>query len=304
MDGTLGGGGYPRRSGAAPDGHAGGDRSGPGGAQAARDRLGEAGGTPPHLVHGAYGDLAEILRGLGIERVHGILLDLGVSSPQPGCGRARLLVREGRTTRHADGSDARSDRAGAPARAGCGGARGGDLRRWARRRYAKKIARLVKEAVRVDRVKTTTDPSGARRAGDPAGGAAEIEDSPGDLHVPGAADRGQRRGNRAAGGAARAVPGAAGAGGGARSSASTRSRIDWSRTGSGIWRGRRRCRRLAEQAGERDGAGLHAGDAAADLRGGRRGGAQTARPVGAAAGLRVDGGAERAGGPDEIWPED
>ena len=34
------------------------------------------------LVHGNFGDLAEILDGLGIEKVDGMLFDLGVSSPQ------------------------------------------------------------------------------------------------------------------------------------------------------------------------------------------------------------------------------
>ena len=34
------------------------------------------------IVHGAFGTLADELAGLGIGRVHGILLDLGVSSPQ------------------------------------------------------------------------------------------------------------------------------------------------------------------------------------------------------------------------------
>ena len=34
------------------------------------------------VVHGAFGRLAEILAEIGIKRVHGVLLDLGVSSPQ------------------------------------------------------------------------------------------------------------------------------------------------------------------------------------------------------------------------------
>jgi len=34
------------------------------------------------ILHGAFGRLAELLRSVGITRVHGILLDLGVSSPQ------------------------------------------------------------------------------------------------------------------------------------------------------------------------------------------------------------------------------
>jgi 16S rRNA (cytosine1402-N4)-methyltransferase len=34
------------------------------------------------IVHGAFGRVAELLRALGISRVNGILLDLGISSPQ------------------------------------------------------------------------------------------------------------------------------------------------------------------------------------------------------------------------------
>jgi len=34
------------------------------------------------IIHGAFGRLAELLRAAGVTRVHGILLDLGVSSPQ------------------------------------------------------------------------------------------------------------------------------------------------------------------------------------------------------------------------------
>jgi 16S rRNA (cytosine1402-N4)-methyltransferase len=34
------------------------------------------------IIHGAFGRLAEVLAGVGITRVHGILLDLGISSPQ------------------------------------------------------------------------------------------------------------------------------------------------------------------------------------------------------------------------------
>jgi 16S rRNA (cytosine1402-N4)-methyltransferase len=34
------------------------------------------------IIHGAFGRLAELLESAGVKRVHGILLDLGVSSPQ------------------------------------------------------------------------------------------------------------------------------------------------------------------------------------------------------------------------------
>src|SRR5690349_20568789 len=34
------------------------------------------------IIHGAFGQLATLLKDIGVTRVHGILLDLGVSSPQ------------------------------------------------------------------------------------------------------------------------------------------------------------------------------------------------------------------------------
>ena len=45
---------------------------------AARERLGDR----ARLVHGDYADLPQILRDLNVDQVDGILLDLGVSSPQ------------------------------------------------------------------------------------------------------------------------------------------------------------------------------------------------------------------------------
>src|SRR5438105_15058453 len=39
-------------------------------------------GLPVSLVHAAYCDLRRVLDGLGIDRVHGVVLDLGLSSDQ------------------------------------------------------------------------------------------------------------------------------------------------------------------------------------------------------------------------------
>ena len=45
-------------------------------------RLDGVSGAKVVLVHGCHGSIAEIVRGKGIGEVDGILLDLGVSSPQ------------------------------------------------------------------------------------------------------------------------------------------------------------------------------------------------------------------------------
>jgi 16S rRNA (cytosine1402-N4)-methyltransferase len=156
VDGTLGGGGHAA---ALLDRHptarlVGIDRD-PAALAAARSYLGDRAGRA-RLIHGAYGDLPAILRDLGIERVHAILLDLGVSSPQldvaergfsfarPGPLDMRMDPTRGRTAlellRELDLE-----------------ALGGAIAELGEERHAKKIARLVKEAVRADKVHTTTE---------------------------------------------------------------------------------------------------------------------------------------------------
>lgn len=83
VDGTVGGGGHARGilSATAPDGILVGiDRDDD--ALAESGRVLEPFGTRKLLVKGDYADLEEILSRLGIERVDGIVLDLGVSSHQ------------------------------------------------------------------------------------------------------------------------------------------------------------------------------------------------------------------------------
>ena len=46
------------------------------------ERLGRVSGVCLTLVHGCHGSIAQIVRGEGIDAVDGVLLDLGVSSPQ------------------------------------------------------------------------------------------------------------------------------------------------------------------------------------------------------------------------------
>jgi len=108
------------------------------------------------LVHGEYSDLAQILAGQGIARVDGILLDLGVSSPQlDQPERGFSFARPGPL-------DMRMDPTSGPTAL--------DLLRetfvddladliasFGEERHAKKIARLIKEALAADRLHTTTD---------------------------------------------------------------------------------------------------------------------------------------------------
>ena len=79
VDGTLGGAGHARALlDRCPTIRLVGIDRDPAALEAARIRLGDQ----ATLVHGAYADLASILRELNIDHVDGILLDLGVSSPQ------------------------------------------------------------------------------------------------------------------------------------------------------------------------------------------------------------------------------
>ena len=54
-----------------------------------------AGITDPRftILHGAFGRLAQLLEGAGVTRVHGILLDLGMSSPQLEAGERGFSFR-------------------------------------------------------------------------------------------------------------------------------------------------------------------------------------------------------------------
>lgn len=108
------------------------------------------------LVHGTYGDLARILAELGATRVDGILLDLGVSSPQldvaergfsfarPGPLDMRMDPTSGPTALDLLRDTFVDDLADLIATLG-------------EERHARKIARLIKEALAADRLHTTTD---------------------------------------------------------------------------------------------------------------------------------------------------
>jgi 16S rRNA (cytosine1402-N4)-methyltransferase len=83
VDGTLGGAGHAAQIlGAAPAARLIGVDRDPAALAASRAALASFGEDRSTLVHGTYGELPRILDELGVARVDGILLDLGVSSPQ------------------------------------------------------------------------------------------------------------------------------------------------------------------------------------------------------------------------------
>ena len=113
-------------------------------------------GDRAQLVHGSFGDVGEILAGFGIAKVEGFILDLGVSSPQlDHADRGFSFSKEGPL-------DMRMDPTRGPTALDLiTDTEQEDLAELisdlGEERYAKRIARLIKEAVREDRVHTTTE---------------------------------------------------------------------------------------------------------------------------------------------------
>jgi 16S rRNA (cytosine1402-N4)-methyltransferase len=159
VDGTLGGAGHASQLVArAPGARLIGIDRDPSALAAGRTALGGAAGQVD-VVHGTYADLPRILGELGISVVDGILLDLGVSSPQldvaergvsftrpgpldmrmdPTSGRTALeLLRDSSTEEIAD-----------------------LLHTLGEERHARRIARAIHEALAADRLRTTTDLAG------------------------------------------------------------------------------------------------------------------------------------------------
>jgi 16S rRNA (cytosine1402-N4)-methyltransferase len=161
IDGTVGGAGHATLLlGGAPAARLIGIDRDPAALAASREALAPAGaGDRVQLVHGEYGDLPRIVAELGAGPVDGILLDLGVSSPQldvaergfsftrPGPldmrmdptsgGTALDLVRDRSTHELAD-----------------------LLFTLGEERHARKIARAIHEALAAGRLATTTDLAG------------------------------------------------------------------------------------------------------------------------------------------------
>jgi 16S rRNA (cytosine1402-N4)-methyltransferase len=154
VDCTVGGGGHASEIAGvlAPPGRLIGIDRDPAALAAAGARLGE-GAT---LVHGELGNVREILAGLGIRKVDGLLADLGVSSPQlDQAERGFSFAKEGPLDMRMDPTRGQTalellHTLDVDALATVLGELGEE-------RYAKRLARMIKEAVREDRIATTTD---------------------------------------------------------------------------------------------------------------------------------------------------
>ena len=152
VDGTVGGGGHASAILAVPGTRVLGIDRDPAALAAARERLGDR----AQLVHGELGDIAPILAAAQISQVDGLLLDLGVSSHQLDVAeRGFSFSREGPLDMRMDPT--RGQTALELLRDLDVDALGALLRDLGEERHAKKIARLVKEAIRADQIHTTTE---------------------------------------------------------------------------------------------------------------------------------------------------
>ena len=190
VDGTLGGGGHarawPPRVGR--DGLVIGIDRDPAAIETAVERLG---GLPVKLVQANFCDLPEVLEQLEIEKVDGVLLDLGLSSDQ-------LADRSRGFSFSSDGPlDLRFDpMSGEPARRLINRLSVEHLTqlisRYGEERYSPRIARAIVERRRraADRDGRRIGRIGSRLRADPA---RRPPDRPGHADVSGPADRGERR---------------------------------------------------------------------------------------------------------------
>ncbi|MDB4961509.1 MAG: S-adenosyl-methyltransferase MraW [Myxococcales bacterium] len=156
VDGTLGGAGHAAALLAAvPTTSLIGIDRDPAALEAAREKLAPF-GDRVRLVHGEYADMPQLLADLGTPKVDGILLDLGVSSPQldhaergfsfakAGPLDMRMDPTRGKTALELMTELDQEELADV-------------IRDLGEERYAKKIARLIKEAIAADRLHTTTE---------------------------------------------------------------------------------------------------------------------------------------------------
>ncbi|MBA3393438.1 MAG: 16S rRNA (cytosine(1402)-N(4))-methyltransferase RsmH [Deltaproteobacteria bacterium] len=123
--------------------------------EAARERLARF-GDRARLVHGEYGEIATILRGLDVEHVHGILLDLGVSSPQlDRADRGFSFSKTGPLDMRMDPT--RGPTALELMRDLSVEDLGELIKDLGEERYGKRIARMIKEALHANKLATTTE---------------------------------------------------------------------------------------------------------------------------------------------------
>jgi len=157
LDGTLGAGGHSRaileRS--APDGRVIGVDRDPAALAAARATLAPFADRVT-FVHGRFGEVDRHLADLGIDRIDGFVIDLGVSSPQlDHAERGFSFTREGPLDMRMDPTQ--GETALELLRDVPGDELSTILRDYGEERYHKKLARLIKEAVRAGTLQTTLD---------------------------------------------------------------------------------------------------------------------------------------------------
>jgi 16S rRNA (cytosine1402-N4)-methyltransferase len=156
-DATVGGAGHAQRilEMIAPRGRIVGVDRDPHALAAARERLASFGDRVT-LVHGRFGDLPAILTALGATPVDGILVDLGVSSPQlDDAARGFSFSKEAPLDMRMDPTS------GETAAALLGRVSTEELERilreYGEERYAARVARGIKEAVRGPGIRTTSE---------------------------------------------------------------------------------------------------------------------------------------------------
>jgi 16S rRNA (cytosine1402-N4)-methyltransferase len=157
VDGTVGGGGHAEHilTASSPDGVVIGLDRDEAALAAARERLAPF-GDRARLVHARFAEMPEVLASLSIPAVDGILLDLGVSSPQ-------LDVAErGFSFSRPGPLDMRMDASTEPSLATYLATTSVDelervIRAYGEERYAGRIARAIHEALREGALATTTD---------------------------------------------------------------------------------------------------------------------------------------------------